>query len=235
MPIYHQWLPNNRHFVYISGSKYLNIMRELVKTADYARISEALFANPALANEGWPYDEKNTQIAHPLHRICDLVYSGDITDEQAERIAGIFLEAGANVNGYGFVLKKDTPLLAASSLHADRVALLYMAHGADIHHQGCHGGTALHWAAWCGRDIVVRQLLERGAAVNQRCIDFASTPLFWSVMAYTQGNDPHHQLACIQMLLEAGADKSIPNSGGKTVFDMAEGFGELEGLLGLRC
>lgn len=202
-------------------------MRELIRTADYRRIEEALAANPALANEGWAYDEKNTIKAHPLHRICDLVFSRDITDEQAVQVAEIFLAAGANVNGYGLVIKQDTPLLAAGSLHADLVALLYITHGADIQHPGCHGGTALHWAAWCGRKVVVRELLKRGAAVNQRCIDFLATPLFWAVMSYTEKADPHNQLACIRLLLDAGADSSIPSGGGKTVAEIVAGFPEL--------
>lgn len=158
------------------------------------------------------------------------MFSGDITDEQAVQVAEIFLAAGANVNGYGLVIKQDTPLLAAGSLHADRVALLNIAHGAEIHHPGCHGGTALHWASWCGRDVVVRELLVRGAAVNQRCLDFSSTPLFWAVMSYMEKADPYNQLACIQLLLDAGAYRSIPSGGGKTVAEMATGLEELAAL-----
>jgi hypothetical protein len=54
------------------------------------------------------------------------------------------LEFGANVNGNNPAEKQDSPLLAAASLNADQLAYLYIEHGADIHHAGCHGGTALH-------------------------------------------------------------------------------------------
>jgi hypothetical protein len=197
-------------------------MRELIINKDYEGIRQAVSNNPSLANEGIPYDAVNTTKAHPLHRICDSVFSGKITDEEGVKIAKIFLEYGAHINGNELIEKKDSPLLAAASLNADQVAILYIEHGADIHHAGCHGGTALHWAAWCGRDKVVRRLLEGGAEINKRCIDFKATPLFWAVHGLKSGDNPnmHDYQECIRLLLQAGADRSIPNSGGKTVFDL---------------
>ena len=195
-------------------------MKKLILSKDYTGIRNAFLKNPELVHEGWSYDEKNTQKAHPLHRICDLVFSGQLTDDEAVIIAELYLAFGTSVDGYEMIIKKDTPLVAASSLHADKVALLYIGHHANIHHDGCHGGTALHWAAWCGRDMVVRRLIEEGADINKRCIDFQATPLFWAVMSYKEENDPHHQLECVRMLIEAGADRDIPNSGGTTVYSM---------------
>ena len=197
-------------------------MRELIINKDYEGIRQALSNNPGLANEGIPYDAVNTTKAHPLHRICDCVFSGKITDEEGVKIAKIFLEYSANINGNELIEKQDTPLLAAASLHADKVAILYIEHGADIHHAGCHGGTALHWAAWCGRDKVVRRLLQEGAEINKRCIDFKATPLFWAVHGLKSGDNPnmHGHQECIKLLLQAGADKSIPNADGNTVFDL---------------
>lgn len=189
---------------------------------DYNGLRNTLREKPHLVHEGLPCDEKNITPGHPLHRICDYVFSGKLTDEEAVRIGEILLEFGANVNGYELILKKDTPLIAASSLHADRVAILYIDHHADIHHQGTHGGTALHWAAWCGRDRLVRRLIEEGADVNKKCIDFLSTPLFWAVKSFRDKNDPCHQPECIRMLLEAGADKNIPNRNGDTVYNLTD-------------
>jgi uncharacterized protein len=195
-------------------------MKKLILSKDYAAIRKALSENPKLVNEGWPLDDKNTTLAHPLHRICDLVFSGNLTDQEAIKIAELFLESGANVNGGEMIIKKDTPLIAASSLHADKVAILYIEHGANILHQGTHGGTALHWAAWCGRDIVVKRLIAKGADINKRCIDFLATPLFWAVMSYKEENDHHHQLECVKLLVDAGADKNIPNGNDKNIYSM---------------
>jgi len=197
-------------------------MKKLIDNKDFEGIKQALSNNPNLANEGIPYDEVNTIKAHPLHRICDGVFSGKFTDEEAVKMATIFLEYGANINGGELIEKKDSPLIAAASLHADKVAILYIDNGADINHAGCHGGTALHWAAWCGRDKVVERLVQEGAAINKLCIDFVATPIFWAVHGLKNGGSAstHDSLECVKILLQAGADKNIPNGDRNTVFDM---------------
>jgi len=197
-------------------------MKTLIDNKDYKGIEKALSANPYLANEGIPYDDVNTTKAHPLHRICDGVFSGKYSDEEAVDIAKIFLAHGANINGDELVEKRDTPLVAAASLHADKVAIFYIENGAEINHGGCHGGTAIHWAAWCGRPEVVRKLAEAGAEINKQCIDFKATPLFWAVHGLKNGGSDsmHDTVECVNILLQAGADKTIPNVDGNTVFDL---------------
>jgi uncharacterized protein len=188
-------------------------LNELISNKNYREIEQALENNPGLANEGIPYDKVNTAIAHPLHRLCDRVFSGIITDEEAVKIARLFLKHGATINGDGLIEKKDTPLVAASSLHADKLAMLYIENGADIQHGGCHGGTALHWAAWTGRPALVKTLVEKGAEINRRCIDFNSTPLFWAVHGLKNGGHDNMSdcVESVKTLLNAGADKTIPN------------------------
>ena len=204
-------------------------MKKLIENKDYEGIRQALSDNPDLANEGIPYDSVNTTKAHPLHRICDAVFVNKITDNEGAEIAKIFLEFGAKIDGEKLVEKKDTPLIAASSLHADQVAIFYLENGANIKHPGTHGGTALHWAAWCGRDKVVARLVKEGAEINKLCIDFKATPLFWAVHGLNvylgNGGDKNllpNYLECVRILVQAGADKSIPNADGKTVFDLVK-------------
>ncbi len=197
-------------------------MKELIDNKDYQGIQQALSNNPGLANEGIPYDDANPVKAHPLHRICDGVFTKKYTDEEAVEIAKLFLEYGANINGNQLIEKKDTPLIAASSLHADQVAILYIENGAAINHAGCHGGTALHWAAWCGRDELVRRLIQAGAEVNKRCIDFKATPLFWAVHGLKNGggDNLNNQVECVKILIQSGADKNAANGEGRSIFDL---------------
>ena len=112
--------------------------------------------------------------------------------------------------------------MAACSLHGDQLAIYYIDKGADIHHPGCHGGTALHWAAWTGRPVLVKKLVEKGVEINKLCIDFKATPLFWAIHGLK--NEGYDNMSdCVEIvstLLKAGADKSIPNSNGTKVFDM---------------
>ena len=199
-----------------------SIVKRLIDNKDYEGLRHSLSQNPNLANDGIEYDDINTTKAHPLHRICDGVFSKKYTDEQAVKMVKIFLEYGADINGGELIEKCDTPLLAAASLHADQVAILYIENGANINHAGCHGGTALHWAAWCGRSKVVKRLVQEGAEINKRCIDFNATPLFWAVHGSKNGdkNNMHHYLECAKILIQSGADKNIPNVDGNIAFDL---------------
>jgi hypothetical protein len=203
-------------------------IKTLIEAVDYAGLRKLLSNNPALANESIPLDD-NPALAHPLHRICDGVFNGQYSDEEAVAMAKIFLAHGALINGKEIQEKKDTPLVAAASLHADEVAILYIHHKADIHHAGCNGGTALHWASWCGRDKVVKRLLQENSDVNKKCTEFKGTPLLWAVHGYKfgGGKNRHHQVECVRLLLQAGADKTIPNREGTRAIEFLE-EGDLE-------
>ena len=209
-------------------------LRSLLNSNDRIGLRSILSKHPQLVNEGIPYDDANPAKAHPLHRICDGVFENRYTDDEAVEVAKIFLEFGADVNGGELIEKKDTPLIAAASLGADKVGLLYIERGANIHHAGCHGGTALHWAAWCGRDILVKRLVAARAAINKLCIDFKSTPLFWAIHGYKfgKGQNRHRQIECARMLLDAGGDRSIPNFEGYKPYQLLdESETELRDLL----
>ncbi|MCW3468033.1 ankyrin repeat domain-containing protein [Chitinophaga nivalis] len=199
-------------------------MQTLINNKDYEGIQKALSQNPSLANEGIPFDETNTAKAHPLHRICDGVFANTYTDQEAVEMARIFLAYGANINGYGLTEEQDTPLTAAASLHAEEVGILYIENGAAIHHAGCHGGTALHWAAWVGRDKLLARLLREKADIHKRCIDFKGTPLLWAVHGFKYGGQEnrYNQIECVRLLLEAGADKTVPNVEDITPFEFLD-------------
>ena len=208
-------------------------MIALIKKVDLAGIQSALTQNRTLANTEIPLEDGESALAHPLHRICDGVFSGVYSDEQGRKMAELFLAHGAKVDGNDPQLLKDTPLVAAASLHADQLALLYMEAGANLGHQGCYGGTALHWAAWCGRPELVKKLIEAGAEINLLCHQFKSTPLFWAVhgLRSAEGKNLDQYKAIVKMLLEAGADKSVQNFEGYLPKQVWEGDEELKGWL----
>ncbi|GAB3999696.1 hypothetical protein GCM10028807_50650 [Spirosoma daeguense] len=209
-------------------------LRKLIASKDVGAIEQALKQNPALANEGLPYDDHNTAKAHPLHRICDDVFSKIYSDDEAVELATLFLDYGANVDGGQLVNNHDTPLVAAASLQAEKVGMLYIEKGAAINHPGCNGGTALHWAAWTGRDKLVERLIEAGADIHKRCTEFQSTPLLWAVHGHKFGgpDNQHNQTQCVRLLLNAGADKDTPNKEGTApIAFLTEQDTELRALL----
>jgi hypothetical protein len=186
---------------------------EIISNYDLEGLRKALSANPALANEGVGLPG-NSAKGHPLHRICDAVFSKKISDEQAVEIAKILLEYGANIDGYMDRGDNNTPLIAAASLHAEKLGLFYIDHRANIFYAPkSDGATALHWAAFCGRDKLVEKLIEAGAKINQLDTAYHSTPAGWAEYALADSEEDdvnlYNQQECIRLLLKAGTDKSL--------------------------
>jgi uncharacterized protein len=186
-------------------------IRDLIFSGNLHALDAALTADPSRANADISLPD-NPATAHPLHRICDGVFSATYPEHIGVQMAKIFLKHGSKLNPR-YPDGKDSPLTAACSLRCDEIALLYIDEGADIHHRGCHGGTALHWAAWCGRDIILKKLMSLNPEINKLCTDFKATPLFWAVHGHRFGGKEnfHHQAECARILLEHGADPTIPN------------------------
>jgi ankyrin repeat protein len=190
-----------------------NNLFKLIIDKNYEQIREILSGDPLLVNAGVALPkEAGAKKGHPLHRLCDAVFAKRITDEEAIDIAKIFLEFGSNINGYQSLGDNNTPLIAAASLHAEKLAIYYIEQGADIFYASPNdGATALHWAAFCGRDLLVQKLIEKGAKVDQRDTSFNGTPLDWAVHELRSGDAGNlfHQGACIKLLIEAGAELNI--------------------------
>jgi hypothetical protein len=182
---------------------------ELIISKDYAGITNLLTVKPYLANEGIGLDDHPK--LHPLHRLCDVVFAKKITDEEAVSVANLLFEFGSNVNG---VQGEDTPLIAAASLHAEKLAILYIEKGADILSvDKQYGGTALHWAAFCGMDKLLERLIREKVPLEGRDTSYDGTPLGWAIQALIENkkDNLHHQTACVQLLIDAGADLSNLN------------------------
>jgi hypothetical protein len=190
----------------------MNIVEQLLFSGNVQDLEPILKNNPGLSSKPIALPGNPSATAHPLHRICDAVFLGNYSEETGLVLAKMFLKYGASVNP-DISVPKDSPLTAASSLGCDQLALLYIQQGANVNHQGCHGGTALHWAAWCGHDVLVEKLVHLNSDINQRCIDFKSTPLFWAVHGLKLGGkeNQRNQVKCAQILVGRGADRSIPN------------------------
>lgn len=211
-------------------------VKKFVEDKDYDKLDQLLGGNPNLANEGItiPYDFFCRTKAHPLHRICDGVSAGKMTDDEAVRLAKIFLDNGSDINGDK---KKGggTPLLAAASLRAEQVGIFYIEHGADVHYTYKNdGASALHWAAFCGLDKLVDRLIAAHAAMDEPDREYSSTPLGWTLHALMTNDQSaiHNQLTVIKTLLKAGADTEKLNKRTNDYLKMlAEGDLQLQNLL----
>ncbi len=185
-------------------------VKKLIENKDYSGLKKLLSDYPNLANKGItiPFDLLCRAKAHPLHRICDAVFNGKITDYEAVNLAKVFLENGANIDG-DKMNNEGTPLLAAASLHAEHLGIFYIDNGADVHYTYKNdGASALHWAAFCGRDKLVERLIKTNAEIDELDRSHKSTPIGWAIHSL-QSNDignNHNQLNCIKLLLKSGVD-----------------------------
>jgi ankyrin repeat protein len=189
-----------------------NEIFKLISSNDHEQLRKILADDPNLVNEGVVLGNNNFKKGHPLHRICDAVFAKKITDEQAIEIAKIFLEFGADIDGYKSSGDNNTPLIAAASLHAEKLGIFYIEQGVDVFYAAPNDrATALHWAAFCGKDKLVAKLIGKGADLNQRDTKYNGTPMDWAIHTLISKDtyNLHHQLVCIKLLLKAGADKSL--------------------------
>ncbi len=211
-------------------------VKKLIETKDYNGLTKVLADHPELANKGItiPYDMFCRSKAHPLHRICDAVFSKKITEDEAILLAKILLENGADIDG-DHHKGEGTPLLAAASLHAEQVGIFYIDNGANVHFTYKNdGASALHWAAFCGRDKLVARLIEANAEIDKIDETHNSTPLGWAVHCLQSGDkgNTHKQLNCIKLLLKRGGDiKNIDAEKSNYLRMLASNDQELQNLL----
>lgn len=206
-------------------------VKKLIEQKEANGLRKLLANNPELSNQGItiPYDLFCRTKAHPLHRICDAVFAHKMTDEEAITLARIFLEFGAAVNGYN----DGSPLLAAASLHAEQLGIFYIDNGADINIFS-DNASALHWAAFCGRDKLVDKLIKSNAVLDQPDKTYHSTPLGWAIhcLASNDEGNRHNQSACIKLLLKARADiKKLSVEAKENLHSFADNDNELKDIL----
>lgn len=208
-------------------------VKRLIEKKDTDGLRKFLADNPSLANEGItiPHDFFCRTKAHPLHRICDAVFVRKMTDEEAITLAKIFLDYGADINGYN----DGSPLLAAASLHAEQLGIFYIDNGADINITDENGNaSALHWAAFCGRDKLTDKLIKSNAVLDNPDKTYQSTPLGWAIYCLSSNDEAnrHNQLSCIKLLLQAGADiKKLSVEAKKNLNSFANNNVELKNIL----
>lgn len=208
-------------------------VKKLIEQKDADGLRRILKDTPSLANEGItiPHEFFCKTKAHPLHRICDAVFAQKMTDNEAISLAKIFLEYGADINGYN----DGSPLLAAASLHAEQLGIFYIDNGANINITDENdNASALHWAAFCGRDKLVDKLIKSNAVFDEPDKTHQSTPLGWAIHCLSSNDDgnQHNQLNCIKLLLQAGADtKKLSVEAKENLYSLADNDTELKNIL----
>ena len=105
--------------------------------------------------------------------------------------------------------------IACSAVRKDslKVALVLVAHGAEVDASRHDGMTPLHSAAFWGSEAVAQMLVTKGASLTARNAKGQETPLH---VAARRG-----QLRVAKVLVEAGANTTAINSDGLTPREQA--------------
>lgn len=195
--------------------------RLLIEHGDTNGMRRALEADAGLANRTirWYLNQPNE--SDPLHFVSDCVFNGWLKNGTEGQIAELLLEFGAELNG---TLDRESPLIASTSLGAERVSKVLIDAGADLERTSVFGSRALHWAAWMGASATVDLLIDRGAQIEARDSEFGSTPLFWAVHGYGPDGaaQKRDQVGAAKRLIDAGADPRTANKRGVTAFELAK-------------
>lgn len=132
-------------------------------------------------------------------------------------VARYLIASGANVNATN---KYRTSVLmwTAYFIESADMARLLLAAGADVNWQNGRGGTALIDAIRTRHLEVARVLIEHGADVNLGPNRY--TPLMFAV---ADGNPES-----VALLIEAGADPTLPDEFGLTAVELAKQLGRSE-------
>lgn len=194
--------------------------RLLIEKGDVEGIRRALHANRALANDTihWVVNQPNE--SDPLHYVSDCLYHGWLTNGTEGEIAAVLLAHGAAIVG---TRERESPLIAAASLGAEKVARVLLEAGAALETTSVFGARALHWAAWMGLSSTVGLLLKHGAQIEPKCSEFGATPLFWAVHGYGP-NGPKQkrdQVGAVRILIRAGARIDTANDSGLTALELS--------------
>jgi ankyrin repeat protein len=155
-----------------------------------------------------------------------LMFAAQKDDAQSARL---LLEASANANER-MAGSQLTPLLIASAMGSEKVALQLLDKGADPDALDRDGFSSLHYAARDkGAAAIVKAILKKGANPNIRLKQ--QRPSAFASGVFLQGATPLlvaaeiNNLAAVIALVEGGADPSIPTEQNTTALVLAAGGG----------
>lgn len=134
------------------------------------------------------------------------------TDGNSPELVDFLIKSGAHVNARNEGGENVLFEMATRGEINTKIAALILDAGIDISYRHPSYGTALSWAANCGRVELVRMLIDRGADVNAG-LKKNESPIVQAMMG------GHHEI--VKILFNAGADVNSKNFGGWGLLEYA--------------
>jgi ankyrin repeat protein len=155
--------------------------------------------------------------------LLEAAYRNDV--EAARRL----IDEGADVNAKDET-QQSAYLIATSEVGDDpRLLELTLGAGADVNAKDSYNGTGLIRAAERGYPRVIRRLLETDVEVDH--VNRLGWTALLEAVILGEGGPPH--VETVRLLVDAGADATIPDESGTTALQHArrQGFSRIERLL----
>ncbi len=207
------------------------MLRNTILQGEIAQLKTQLAAAPELANQLISQQTGGSTRVHPIHWVCDVVFEKKMAESTALEMVKALVAAGTDINGnIPGSTSRDTPLITASSLYCDAIALYLLDQGADPKTRGTHRATVLHWASWTGSAAVVERLLQEDVDLDDQEDEFQSTPLLWAINGWLnpKPQNKRAQPKVMELLLAAGADPKLKDGDGQRAIDILQERGETE-------
>ncbi|GGK71318.1 hypothetical protein GCM10007941_21800 [Amphritea balenae] len=149
------------------------------------------------------------------------------TYHDATDAARFLINAGADVNAKDDL--QDSPYLYAGAEGKLEILKMTVSAGADLRSVNRYGGTALTPAAHHGHVEVVEYLLTTGIDINQ--VNYLGWTALLEAVILGDGSPTYQRI--VELLMIAGADRSIRDRNGRTALDNAreKGYPEIIDLL----
>ncbi|MCA8968683.1 MAG: ankyrin repeat domain-containing protein [Planctomycetes bacterium] len=161
-------------------------VRSSIDAGDADSLRALVVTDPHCATALVRWGEGGKHSVPPLHYVCDAVFRGLATQEEALAMANVLLDAGVDPDEL-YAASGDTFLIAAASLGAELVGIRLVEAGADVLARGLFGATALHWAALMGLARLTDSLVHRGSPLELRDERYRCTPLEWALHGWQTG------------------------------------------------
>lgn len=136
-------------------------------------------------------------------------------------IVSYLVKKGARID-ISDLYERSTPLLEACNHDYPMLVKLLIEGGANVSHRDSRGTTALFWACYYGHARVTRLLLTYPAVDVDAALIVGDGPLH---MACANGH-----VVCTRLLLDAGANPTLTDCGGRDAFRVARRPGTRECL-----
>ncbi len=154
---------------------------------------------------------------HGAYKRTPLIYAA--ADASSPEMVKFLLKAKANINAKNEAGENALFELITRENPNIEIAEILIDNGINLHYKNKNYGTALHWAAFCGRKNIIELLLKKAAKVNEK--DHSGETAIAKAMSEEKKD-------IVKLLFKYGADAESKSRFGYSLLEFASEIGDKE-------